>query len=206
MNKKEFRLLIENWRRLIIEDEDKMSNMASPNMTLLEEFEKWSEYDVFNDQGALGNCSFYAWEFGRFCKEKGKNPKIIFMWNDINLKWKKEGDPSSEDHVVTCVDGVIYDFIRGLFSKDQKTLTREMRKNPHCMNFNESLFEDSGYYGEKGYHCHYVEDNPGFDNEGESEDSVRFTSYKADKVKNGHAPWPPQVGIFKPSKKRWIVF
>ena len=77
MNKKDFRLLVENWRRFITEDEEKVTNM-----TLLEEFEDWSEYDVFNDQGELGNCSFYAWEFGRFCKEKGKNPKIrLFALN-----------------------------------------------------------------------------------------------------------------------------
>ena len=139
MNKKDFRLLLENWRRFIAEDEEKLADM-----TLLEEFEKWSKYDVWRNDAnekKRGNCSFYAWEFGRFCKAKGKNPKIVFMWNDINLPWKKDGDPVSEDHVVACVDGKIYDFVRGLHSERQVSLKSEDRKDPHCMDFNESLFE-----------------------------------------------------------------
>ena len=43
--------------------------------------------------------------------------------------------------------------------------------------------------------------NPVFDDKGKSKDSVRFTSYEPDKEKNGKAPWPPQVGIYKPPEK-----
>lgn len=195
MNRKEYRLLLEGWRHFLIE---------SGTTTLLEDFEKWSEYDVFSDVGDMGNCSFYAWEFGRFCQKKAKQTKIVYMWHDINLHWVKDGDAEGDDHIVVCVDGVIFDFVKGLSSEGQSNLTQEQRENPDAMPFSESLFEDEGYYGSKDYHCYYVEDSPEFDALGNNDYSVKCTSFTQGKAKNRlpgvRLPWEPQVSIHKPKK------
>ena len=136
MNRKDTRLIVESWRRLL--REEKLSEEG-----LVEKYVKESDYDI---EEKKGNCGFFAYDFGKFCSELGGlDVKIVYVWHKDSFDWK-EGD-EVEDHIIAMVDGKIYDFVRATPASQQGSVDRT---NPDILDWSESLFEKDGYYGKKG--------------------------------------------------------
>lgn len=151
---------------------------------LIKEYKREFREEIFQKNG--GNCAFFAWHFGRWASEQGAEVSVLFCWHDTNLPWKKDGDPSDEDHVVACVNGYLVDFVHGLPKAQQRS---ENRERPDVMGASASLFQGQGYYAKLGYHCYWLERSPRF----ESSEKIQFSSWKKGSEKGAKAPWPPSV-------------
>jgi hypothetical protein len=116
--------------------------------SILQEYIKWSKYDILN---SWGSCAFYTQDFLEFCKATGKSCKVVYL----PLANPPGNDP--EDHIIPMYNNTLIDFAyvpgKGV-SKHDRTGNPEGKITsnwPLVSKASPKLFEKQGVYGKLGY-------------------------------------------------------
>lgn len=119
---------------------------------IINEYIKWSKYDILN---SWGNCAFYTQDFLDFCKATGKSCSVIYL----PLANPTSNDP--EDHIVPVFNNQIIDFAKvpgsGVSKHDRTGSPPKLNPGsedgnwPLISGVKDSLFSKSGVYGKLDY-------------------------------------------------------
>ncbi len=116
--------------------------------SILQEYIKWSKYDILN---SWGSCAFYTQDFLEFCKATGKSCKVVYL----PLANPPGNDP--EDHIIPMYNNTLIDFAyvpgKGVSKHDRTDNPKgKITSNWPLVSENSSeLFEKQGVYGKLGY-------------------------------------------------------
>ena len=127
----------------------------SDDISIINEYIKWSKYDIV---GSWGSCAGYTQDFLNFCKDTGKSCKALYLPfakpdGNVDADWD-----GTEDHIVPLLNGkTIIDFAyvpgKGVSKHDRTGNPPKLSPGtwPTIVTKSDALFEKNGLYGKLGY-------------------------------------------------------